>query len=271
MGPVSQNVALGGAVKGSHLPLVVISHGTGGYKLNHYDTAIALADAGFVVAAVTHTGDNYHDNSRTLLVMERPRHISRLLDFMLRDWAGKDALDANRVGMFGYSAGGFTTLVNIGSQADLTQIKPFCRDHAAQYACAKVAKGAPDGKLPMAEHPGGYDARIKAAVVAAPALGFTLSSTSLAGIRIPVQLWRAEQDQVLPSPWYAQAVHDAMKGKDDYHVVENAGHFDFLPPCSPAMAQIAPPICTSAPGFDRAAFHDRFNAAVVDFFKAKLN
>jgi len=41
----------------------------------------------------------------------------------------------------------------------------------------------------------------------------------------------------------------------DYLVVSNAGHFDFLVPCSDALASIAPAICTSMPGFDRAAFH----------------
>jgi predicted dienelactone hydrolase len=34
------------------------------------------------------------------------------------------------------------------------------------------------------------------------------------------------------------------------------------------MAAAVPAICASAPGFDRAAFHARFNAAVVAFFRA---
>ena len=34
------------------LPLVVMSHGTGGSFLGHFDTAMALADAGFVVVAM---------------------------------------------------------------------------------------------------------------------------------------------------------------------------------------------------------------------------
>lgn len=271
MGPISQSVALGGPVKGVHLPLIVISHGTGGYNLSHYDTAIALADAGFVVAAVTHTGDNYRDGSRALLIMERPRHISRVIDFMLHDWSAKDVLDADRVGAFGHSAGGFTTLVNVGGHPDLLKIMPFCRDHATQFVCRMVAKNASDSELQKSLHEGGYDARIKAAVVAVPALGFTFVPTSLANIHIPVQLWRAELDEILPSPWYAQAVHDAMHGKDDYRVVENAGHFDFLAPCSEALQRVAPAICSSAPGFNRAAFHARFNAALVDFFKSGLS
>ena len=43
-----QNVALNAPVKGDDLPLVVISHGGGGSFASHYDTALALARAGFV-------------------------------------------------------------------------------------------------------------------------------------------------------------------------------------------------------------------------------
>ena len=62
-------------VHGDHLPLIVISHGTGGGNEGHADTAQALADAGFVVAAVTHTGDNYRDQS----YVSRSKHLSEQL------------------------------------------------------------------------------------------------------------------------------------------------------------------------------------------------
>ncbi|HEX7946965.1 MAG TPA: dienelactone hydrolase, partial [Phenylobacterium sp.] len=58
-----QSVAPDAPVTGRAHPLVVISHGTGGSLVDHYDTAIALAHAGFVVAAITHTGDTRGDRS----------------------------------------------------------------------------------------------------------------------------------------------------------------------------------------------------------------
>jgi predicted dienelactone hydrolase len=115
-----------------------------------------------------------------------------------------------------------------------------------------------------------HDPRIKAAVVAAPALAFTFVPDGLSAISVPVQLWRPEDDEVLPHPNYAQAVYDAMPTKPDYHVVPNAGHFAFIPPCSEALAQRAPEVCRDAPNFDRGAFHEKFNAAVVAFFQAQL-
>lgn len=124
----------------------------------------------------------------------------------------------------------------------------------------------------VATHPDGadLDPRIKATVVAAPAVGFTFSKEGLAGVHIPVQLWRAADDQILPQPSYAQAVYDAFTDKPEYIVVPHAGHYDFLAPCSAALAKAVPDICTSEPGFDRTTFHQQFNASVVKFFKATL-
>src|ERR1700722_6593880 len=69
LGLFQQAVALYGGIAGQSLPLIVISHGTGGGASSHYDTAIALADAGFVVVAPSHTGDNHKD--RTLSFTRR--------------------------------------------------------------------------------------------------------------------------------------------------------------------------------------------------------
>ena len=52
--------------------------------------------------------------------------------------------------------------------------------------------------------------------------------------------------------------------------VEGAGHYDFLPPCSPALAAEAPQICTPTPGFDRADFHKYLNREIVGFFQRTL-
>ena len=114
LGPYQQSVATGGEIAGSGLPLIVMSHGSGGSFAGHYDTALALVEAGFVVAAVTHTGDNARDNSGFTRVQNRPRHIKALVDYLLASWAHRDRIDPTRIGMFGFSAGGFTALDGAG-------------------------------------------------------------------------------------------------------------------------------------------------------------
>ncbi len=95
-------------------PLIVISHGAGGDYRSHRDTAEALARAGFVVVAPTHTGDNWRDQSRATDVVDRTRQLSVLIDYMLGQWDAKAGVDPGRIGAFGFSSGGFTVLAAAG-------------------------------------------------------------------------------------------------------------------------------------------------------------
>ena len=265
MGPTTMTVAINAPVNGKALPMVVMSHGTGGSYLGHFDTAIALADAGFVVVAMNHTGDNYADQSRSVDIMDRPRQVSRVIDHMLSTWEGRAAIDPQRVGMFGFSAGGFTTLAIIGGVPDFAKIGPMCRQYPGDFACQlwprPKARSLAPATLAVA------DARIKAAVVAAPALGFTFSPDGLKNVKVPVQLWRAENDVIVAAPAICRGSATGTAEAPDYHVVPQCRSLRFsgtLQRCAGFDGALQ-----SAPvrGFDRAAFHASFNAEVVSFFK----
>lgn len=252
-------------------PMIVISHGNGGDYRSHHDTAKALAQAGFVVASLTHTGDNWRDQSRATDVVGRTRQMSVLIDHMLEQWEGRDSIDADRVGAFGFSAGGFTVLAAGGGNPDLTRLMDHCRANPGFYDCRLI------GQHPETTQPGAegrlqfaHDTRIKALVVAAPALGFTFTREGLAKVTQPVQLWQAGADQILPAPFYAEPVRDGLPTSPDYRRVDGAGHFDFLPPCAPELAAAAPMICTPTPGFDRVAFHEALNREIIRFFRTHL-
>lgn len=262
----SQMVAHGAPVAGGGHPLIVVSHGTGGSDTDHFDTAQALARAGFVVAAVAHTGDTFDDRSRALRIIERPKHLSLAIDYMTQAWRGHDAIDARRIGVFGFSAGGFTALAAIGGEPDMALADHHCAVHPHFYDC-QMLRMFP--RQPAAVAAPAHDPRIRAAVIAAPALGYAFSPSGLAGVKVPVQLWRAEWDTVLPQPFYAETVRKNLPKPPEYHVVPGADHFDFLPPCSPALAKAAPSICGDGV-FDRAVFHAAFNAEVVRFFRKTL-
>jgi predicted dienelactone hydrolase len=261
-----QSVALDAPILAHNRPLVVISHGTGGSLADHFDTARALVQAGFVVAAISHTGDTYDDRSRALRITERPAELVRLIDYMTAEWRGRQALDAHRIGAFGFSSGGFTVLGAIGGEPNTALLAPHCAQHPYFFDC-QLNRQFGAFPRPAAPKPVAHDPRIRAAVVAAPALGFTFAPSGLAKVAIPVQLWRAEWDTVLPQPYYAEVVHGLLP-KADYRLAPRADHFDFLPPCSEGLARAAPSICVS--NIDRAAFHAGFNREVVRFFQEKL-
>lgn len=271
LGTFSQDVASDGAVDGTGLPLVIVSHGTGGSKYDHHDTALDLADAGFVVVALTHPAHNYADNSAAADILAPQQHIVMVLDFMLKEWRDRERIAPSRIGMFGFSSGGFTTLVSIGGQPDLRKVLPFCAEHPAQFTCAVIARRGESAARPTTTATAAmHEHRIRAAVVVAPALGFTFDAAALANVTIPVQLWRGEADTILPNPWYAEHVRATLPRQPEYHVVPLAGHLDFSAPCSAMLAARAPQLCASQQGFDRIDFHRRFNADVIRFLKTNL-
>ena len=114
------------------------------------------------------------------------------------------------------------------------------------------------------------DPRIRAIVVAAPAFGFAFAPDGLKTVAVPAQVWRAAEDRHQPDAWYDEAVRQALPRPPDYRVVAGANHYSFLTPCGPRLAARAPQICADPPGFDRAAFHQAFDAEVVRFFQANL-
>jgi predicted dienelactone hydrolase len=274
LGMLRHEVALNGTLAGSSLPVVLISHGMGGSLASHIDTANALARAGFVVAAVTHTGDNTLDrsdagNRRDLI--DRPRQVKVVLDWLLSSWSGREQLNARRIGIFGFSLGAFTGLVLIGGTPELKRMLELCSSNTQTPECAFVHQAHgdqldPDPKEPVWIH----DNRIKAAVLAAPAVGYLFGPGSLRAVSVPIQMWRAENDSQAPDAWNGAVIRDGLAAHPDSHLVRGADHFVFLAPCSESLAAAAPQICTDASGLDRAAFHRAFNQALADFFSTAM-
>jgi predicted dienelactone hydrolase len=265
-------VAPGGQVTGNRLPLVVISHGNGGGPGSHADLALALAENGFVVAAPTHTGDNYGDQSSagsSHWLTDRTQHVHSVVEYMLKVWPSHGRIDANRIGIFGFSAGGFTALTAIGGEPDLRAIATHCSD-APEFVCQLLlAGGSPLLRPEGAPAPSSFvrESRIKAAVVAAPGLSFTFVPDGLSRVAVPVQLWSGEADEYVPYSSNTGPVRRALGSKVEFHAVPGANHFSFLVPCR----LVGPPmLCRDADGFDRTTFHSRMNALVVAFFQKSL-
>ena len=274
LGMFVQEVALNGPIAGQGLPLILISHGTGGSMSSHIDTANVLARAGFVVIAVTHIGDNNQDRSYAgtrLDLIDRPRQAKAALDWVLSSWPGRLNLNPRRIGVFGFSLGGFTSLVLVGGTPEIARMAQLCDSTPGAPECAFIKNAHGDQLTPSTEAPRWtHDERIKAAVIAAPAAGYLFGPGDLREVSVPVQLWRVENDSQAPDAWNGAVVRDNLKVHPDSHLVQGADHFVFLAPCSETLAAAAPQICQDPAGFDRAAFHRAFNQSLVDFFTTKL-
>jgi predicted dienelactone hydrolase len=254
-------------VAGSKLPLVVVSHGrTGGFGA-HHDTAAWLVDAGFVVVAINHPGDNAYDRSRVddvSIALSRPADVKRVIDFMLGAWPDAAKIDGDRIGFFGFSRGGYTGLAVIGGHPNFAKGAARCAELAGLRACEMFAKNAIPAQAIT------HDPRIKTAVLADPGFMFLFGPADLKAVTVPVQLWSSEHGGDGVTSQSVVAFGKMLPASPDTRLARNAGHFAFLAPCSPELASSIPRICRDAEGFDRVAFHREFNAEVLAFFRRHL-
>jgi predicted dienelactone hydrolase len=171
-------------------------------------------------------------------------------------------IDREQIGFFGFSRGGYTGLVLIGANPDWASATTVCL-HFASHACDQIIRKE------FPEQPPTHDPRIKAAVIADP-IAMVFKADSFAAVKVPVQLWASERggDGVLPHD--VAAVDGNLPAIHEYRVVSNAGHFAFLSPCPQAAAKELPELCVDAPGFDRVAFHQQFDANLLAFFRRHL-
>lgn len=277
--PFNQALAIDASISGEQLPLVVISHGYGGWMGGHADAAIALADAGFVVAATSHTGNTFKDMSSTAgeWIFDRPRHISKSIDYLQQQWSQRQALQLDKVGVFGFSAGGMTALSLIGAVPNVQKAQQHCDNSPEEFVCkdgllSELLQAKPQD-LPLEAW--GMDPRIKAAVLAAPGFAFAYDQQSFSDNNVPVQLWSGLMDDRVPHASNSAPLAQAMGAHVEMHEVKKAGHFSFMvQSCTEKLKKFEPDtwdfICVDQEGFDRWKFHDHMNTEMLRFFKQSL-
>ena len=250
-------------------PLVLLLHGAGGAFSDHAPLGQALAQAGIAAVAVTQEADRTAPNAFARMAA-RARDAMRVLDHALA--ARPARIDAARIGVFGYSAGATAALLLVGGQVDPARWVALCADHPEERLCqspfGRAALEAAAGLPPF----GAADGRVRAALLAAPALGFLFAPDGLAGVppRTRLRLWRAGDDTVLREPHHAEAIAPLLPGRPVPVVVPQAGHWVFMPPCDAERRVALPYLCADPPGLDRVAFLHDFAADAAAFFTAAL-
>ena len=92
------------------------------------------------------------------------------IDYMLASWQHHEALDPFRVGMFGFSAGGFTALVAIGGTPDMSTVAPPLCCSSDEWSCRMLRERKVNlsANRSMVEPNWVHDPRIAAAAIASP-------------------------------------------------------------------------------------------------------
>jgi len=264
--PATRNAPVGDGRYG----LVLLSHGTGGGRLNHRDTAIRLAESGYIVAAPEHAGDSWRDgrfSGTSENWRRRPRQLSAVLDRVLGDAALGPHIDPARIGAVGHSAGGYAVLALVGGRADMAVLARHCTERGAADPefCAYGRTGRHDDE-PI---PDLTDRRIGAVVAVAP-VGALFGKDAFVSVTEPTQIHRLEGDRVLREPWHAENIATRMGDNASLVTHPDAHHFAFIAPFPAALvSQVGRPARDPA-GFDRRAFLSRINEQIVRFFDDAL-
>ncbi len=267
------------------LPLVLLSHGSGGSALQMAWLGTALARAGYMAVAVDHPGDTSNAPltlEGTALWWERAVDLSDVLDGMLADQALGPRIDVSRVGAAGYSLGGYTVMELGGAQTDISEFFELCKDKPDTAVCQipqRRGKGSVEDVLHEVRKTSGLslarsgdsfrDPRVKAVFAIAPALGFTLTRDSLHAMRLPVEIVMGGDDRTAPAQDNADWIRANVRGAGET-ILPGVRHYSFLDVCTAQGARAAPNSCEESPGVDRVAVHAKVAAMAVNFFDRAL-
>ncbi|WP_322787102.1 dienelactone hydrolase family protein [Paraburkholderia dilworthii] len=106
--------------------------------------ATALARAGFIVVLPTHVGDasGYPcAPSQAQILKDRTQQAEAALNAVLADPRFLPVADVRRVGMIGYSAGGYTALIFAGAKPDFAYADTYCANHDDPGSCPRSTGG----------------------------------------------------------------------------------------------------------------------------------
>jgi predicted dienelactone hydrolase len=248
---------------GSGAPLVVISHGTGGSGKEMGWLARPLVAAGFWVLSLDHHGNNYVDGylpEGFLFAWERPRDISFVLDTLRQEWGREH----QRVGVAGFSIGGYTAAALTGPRLDRDAVAAILagrvplppidqlpeafeqlRETYSPYALAAVAQ-ASDADV--------CDPRVAAAFLVSPGMGALLTQESLRSVRVPVEVRWGDADETNPFERDVRPYVELVPGASGEEVGPGVDHADFIAAFTP----------------DRPAARDRVAADAARFFEQHL-
>jgi predicted dienelactone hydrolase len=238
-------------------PVILFSHGFGGTARMMAWFTLPLVRAGYVVIAVDHPGNNATDKMTVggaIMFWDRPGDLAAALKAAEADPAIAPHLDPNRLGVAGFSAGGFTAIAATGAHADPTRLQAFCNANPTDGICmpqkefplsteqmlaaSKSPELAPEFAHSGDDHsiPG-----VRAAFAIAPAIVQSFDPESLKADETPVDIILGDADPVAPPD-----TNGRVAARDLPHVelkqLPGVGHYDFLATCTPAGVA-AIPVC----------------------------
>jgi predicted dienelactone hydrolase len=213
--------------------LILLSHGTGASGRDMAWLAEPLAQAGFLVAAVDHHGNNWVDGYLAqgfVLVWERPADLRHALDLIARDRA------VDWVGAAGFSAGGYASAALVGVRLDPDLIKlladgevpePVIPEYPGAFEELRLT--TTPGELMMRASSDHSDDRVRAAFVICPGESGLASAASLRAVSRPVEIRWAGADVITPPEQTALRWLELIDGAHGQSLGDDVEHHHLFP------------------------------------------
>lgn len=217
-------------------PVLVFSHGNGGFAEQSYFFTEFLASHGWIVVSPDHKGNTAFDMSLPTheLLDLRPQDVSAVID-ALESLPSEHTLygqQADELAVSGHSFGGYTTLVLTGATFDVDLIDTECDGVDSDYCDFWRSDGVRERFVA-----GFSDPRIDLGIPMAPA-NWLIGDT--AAVTTPTLLFTGALDGSTPNAEHGDPIWQNLDGSDDMRVdLETGGHFTFSNACElvPAIAE----------------------------------
>jgi predicted dienelactone hydrolase len=210
----TQGIAIenGAPLAGGKYPLVLMSHGYAGWASHFSNLAENLASKGYVVAAIDHDDASFDSLTSFQMsfgnvMLDRSQDQRQILGQILQQAStampgATSLIDGNKVGLIGYSMGGFGALSTAGAPYD---------------AASKTIKQLPaDAQRTLTNNQNDVAPMIKALVLLAPWGGQpdnrSWTSNDLAKVKAPVLLIAGNQDDVVNFDHGVSWIFDNLTG-----------------------------------------------------------
>jgi predicted dienelactone hydrolase len=262
------------------LPIILLSHGTGGGRLTMAWLATALARAGYLVAAVDHWGNTFDNPIPEYFIKfwERPQDLSFVLTSLLEDKNWANVIDERSVAAVGFSLGGYTVISAAGGKMDYERLGSFSNTEQGRKEADIPEMPGLLEKIKAGDYGSEYDRvkdklhdqRIKCVVALSPAIGQGFDKKGLSGIRIPVFIVGAENDVIAPLKTNAAHYAQNIRGSKVTILPGQVGHYVFLNECTDFGKEVANFICSDDGSVNREAIHYEVSQSIISFLNSNL-
>lgn len=253
-------------------PLIVMSHGNGGDRMNNSWLAEILAANGYIVASCDHHGNTWNNKiaENFVRIWERPKDVSFVVDELLKHEKFGSSINCQKIGFIGYSLGGQTGIWIAGGK-----INNLGKDAIQTIPVDQLPENIDENLINSIDFtPATHsyrDHRICAVFVMAPALGYLFDLASLQAISIPVHIVASEGDQVTPIESSAKLLASKIKKAVFTLISGNANHYVFLNEVSKGGKMLLDKrVALDPPNVNRGEIHDQIGSSAVLFFNRHL-